>query len=69
MNTHNISLNLNSSQLASLQDALKDSLTSVTDALESPIFDFERPQLENQADVLDILIDAIEISVTGGSYA
>lgn len=69
MQNHTISLNLTSVEVASLQAALKDSLTSVTEALESSMFDYERPELENQADVLDVLIDAIENAVTGDTHA
>ena len=69
MQNHTISLNFTSAEVASLQAALKDSLSSVTGALESSMFDYERPELESQADVLDVLIDAIENAVTGGVYA
>lgn len=69
MQNHTITLSLTSVEVASLQAALKDSLNSVTGALESSLFDFERTELENQADVLDVLIDSIENAATGGIYA
>ena len=69
MQNHTISLNLTSAEVASLQAALKDSLSSVIGALESSMFDYERPELESQADVLDVLIEAIENVVTGDTHA
>ncbi len=69
MRTHTISLTLTTPQIAYLENALLDHLKSITDALESSQFDFERPQLEGQCDSLDILIHEIKNTISGGDYA
>jgi len=69
MKNHTISLTLTTPQIAYLENALHDSRNSITDALESSKFEFERPQLENQCDVLDILIGTIENTISGVNHA
>lgn len=69
MKENTIKLTLTDNEMSYLENALQDSLNSITGALESSSFDYERSQLEGQAAVLDVLIDEIKRTSCGGNYA